>query len=150
MAERKNQIKEEFRLGIIAVLINERGQALIGECANSPGIWQFPQGGIEKGESPTQAFFRELKEEIGNANTEILKISASTTRYKWPSPGKDYIGQEHWWILGKFLQGEKPNLKAADGSFLQLRWESISRCAEQTYEMKKNIFTEGLRLLELI
>ena len=48
------------------------------------GIWQFPQGGIDEGESPKEALFRELKEEIGTDEVEILCECPKWIAYDFP------------------------------------------------------------------
>ena len=58
------------------MLANRQGQLLwarrIGQDA-----WQFPQGGIGEGESPEQAMYRELKEEVGLA-PDAVDVTART------------------------------------------------------------------------
>lgn len=53
----------------------------MGECSGSPGLSQLPQGGIEPGESAKDAFFREVAEELGNGNCEILRAAGRQTKY---------------------------------------------------------------------
>lgn len=54
-----------YRKNVAALMVNAGGGLLICERANIPGAWQFPQGGVDPGESPEQALFREVREEIG-------------------------------------------------------------------------------------
>lgn len=54
-----------YRPNVAALMINPAGCLLICERANIPGAWQFPQGGVDAGESPEQALFREVREEVG-------------------------------------------------------------------------------------
>lgn len=53
-----------FRAGVVAVVRRSDGRVLAFERADRPGEWQLPQGGIELGETPAQAAWRELEEEI--------------------------------------------------------------------------------------
>jgi putative (di)nucleoside polyphosphate hydrolase len=70
--------KLPYRLNVGAVLFNKHGQILVARRANLPnaegaaGGWQLPQGGIDADENPAEAIFRELTEEIGTANAEII------------------------------------------------------------------------------
>ena len=53
-----------YRKGIGIVLANQSGQVLLARRNDMDDQWQFPQGGIDPGEKPSQAMFRELKEEL--------------------------------------------------------------------------------------
>jgi len=48
-------------------------------------VWQFPQGGIDEGESPQDALFRELKEEIGTDMVEIIAEYPEWLSYDFPN-----------------------------------------------------------------
>ncbi len=67
-----------YRDNVGAVLFNHAGLVLVARRADlpnaegAPGGWQLPQGGMDKGEDPAVAVFRELEEEIGTARAEIL------------------------------------------------------------------------------
>jgi len=54
-----------YRENVAAILRNPRGEILICERLGTPDAWQFPQGGIDAGETPEEALMRELWEEIG-------------------------------------------------------------------------------------
>ena len=58
-----------YRLNVGAALFNRDGLVFIGRRADQPGraahVWQMPQGGIDAGEDPRTAVFRELQEETG-------------------------------------------------------------------------------------
>lgn len=141
---------EIFRQGIVAVLMNENGKILMGERSDISGSWQFPQGGIERGESPQQAFFRELEEELGNNRVEILKIGSSKTVYLWPRGGTGRVGQEQTWFLARFLPGEGPRLELSDGSFRTYKWEERDLVLPQIVEWKRESFRKGFEFLGLL
>lgn len=54
-----------YRPNVAALVVNSAGNLLICERSTMPGAWQFPQGGVDSGESPEQALFREVSEEVG-------------------------------------------------------------------------------------
>ncbi len=62
----------ELRWGIIAVIIDESGKVLLFERSDRLDSWQFPQGGIKSGETPEQALFRELEEEVGTISANFF------------------------------------------------------------------------------
>jgi putative (di)nucleoside polyphosphate hydrolase len=54
-----------FRPNVAALMVKPQGQLLVCERWTIPGAWQFPQGGVDDGETLEQALFREVREEIG-------------------------------------------------------------------------------------
>lgn len=89
-------------------LFNQDGHVFIGERLDNPGAWQLPQGGIDEGETPEDAFFREMKEEVGTDKAKILKIHDKVLSYHLPPHlmgklfGGRYGGQAQTWIAGRF------------------------------------------------
>jgi putative (di)nucleoside polyphosphate hydrolase len=141
---------ELYRKGIVAVIINDQNQVLIFERADWFGSWQFPQGGIEKGETATEAFFRELQEEIGSNQCDILKIAQRPTRYEWPRSHNHFVGQEQTWFLARFKAGELPHLENSDRCFRQYKWASPEEALSLLIEWKRPAFKMGLSLLGLL
>src|ERR1700728_4353327 len=64
MSKKSDQPDVKYRLNVAAILRNGAGKILIGERQDRPGAWQFPQGGVDDGETLEQALKRELMEEI--------------------------------------------------------------------------------------
>lgn len=53
---------------VAAALIDENGRVLVQKRPRGgtmPGLWEFPGGKIERGETPETALIRELDEELG-------------------------------------------------------------------------------------
>ena len=65
-----------FRPNVGIIIANSQGQLLWARRVGQ-NAWQFPQGGISKGESPEQAMYRELDEEVG-LQPEDVEIIAQT------------------------------------------------------------------------
>ncbi len=55
----------EYRPNVAALIQRHDGALLWCERTKPPHLWQFPQGGVDKGETEKEALFRELKEELG-------------------------------------------------------------------------------------
>ncbi|MBI5077257.1 WecB/TagA/CpsF family glycosyltransferase [Candidatus Falkowbacteria bacterium] len=93
------RIKNDFRMNALGVIINKDGKLLLIKNKRFKDHWQFPQGGIEAGETAEQAVIREISEEIG-CDTKLLRIIRrmdETNKYVWPSYGqllKGYKGQQ--------------------------------------------------------
>ena len=64
-----------YRSNVAAIIINQKGKLLVCERINSKGAWQFPQGGVDRGEKRRKALTREVKEEIGlpKGSYKVLK-----------------------------------------------------------------------------
>ncbi|HEX2549158.1 MAG TPA: RNA pyrophosphohydrolase, partial [Gammaproteobacteria bacterium] len=68
-----------FRQGVGIILVNEKRQIFLAKRIGKIA-WQFPQGGIKADESPIDAMYRELKEEIGLVASDV-KVLSSTRRW---------------------------------------------------------------------
>ena len=55
----------KYRLNVAGILRNSKGKVLVGERLGKDGAWQFPQGGVDDGETALEALYRELEEEVG-------------------------------------------------------------------------------------
>ena len=84
-----------YRPNVAAILQRKNGLIWIGERVDRSGAWQFPQGGVDKGETHIKALYRELNEEVGLAKKDI-KILASREGYKY----KFASGRLRWGIYG--------------------------------------------------
>lgn len=102
-----------YRQGVNAFILNKNLKILLVQKKNyQDNEWDLPGGGVEKDESVEVALFRELKEEVGISNFDILELSPVKFIYNWPLDvqehsieryGIPYIGQEkHQYVL-KFL-----------------------------------------------
>jgi putative (di)nucleoside polyphosphate hydrolase len=97
-----------YRPCVGIALINAEGKLFVGERLDNPGAWQMPQGGIDPGETVEQAFFREMREEIGTDKAAILRMHEEKLRYELPPHlrkrlwGGQYRGQEQSWVAAKF------------------------------------------------
>lgn len=104
-----------YRDNVGACLFNAEGLVLIARRADTPnaegpaGGWQLPQGGLDKGEEPRVAVFRELEEEIGTAKAEIIGEHPDWLCYDLPPEllGKalkgKFRGQRQRWFAMRFL-----------------------------------------------
>jgi len=138
-----------YRRCVVAVVIDEQQRCLVGERRGMEGAWQLPQGGIEDGEQPTEALLRELGEEIGCADVEILVSAPDPVTYRFPPDLKThfssrYAGQTQDWFLVRLRQGAEPDLRLGDGEFQRLDWRHPREIVQGIVEWKREAYIKGL------
>ena len=143
-----------YRPNVGAVLFNRAGQVLVArraDMANAegpPGGWQLPQGGIDGNEDPAQAVLRELKEEIGTADAEILGEYPGWLQYDlpWPLVGKSfrgrYRGQRQRWFALRFLGTDAQIRLDLDPhpEFDKWRWAELDELPRLAVSFKRPIY----------
>lgn len=72
----------KYRPNVAAIIVNSRGEILVCERANHARSWQFPQGGVDKGESTLEALHREVWEEVG-LKPKHYKVLEKKSGYKY-------------------------------------------------------------------
>jgi len=115
-----------YRPAVAAILQDRSGRILICERADTPGAWQFPQGGMEAGETPVAALTREVLEEISlPRNAYSIGRVLGPYRYQFPAgvTKKGFRGQAHHYFLLR-LRGAKTlvNVAGAGAEFRSTRW----------------------------
>jgi putative (di)nucleoside polyphosphate hydrolase len=80
-----------YRLNVGLIVINDKGKLLLCKRKNIDS-WQFPQGGIDFGESPLKASKRELYEEVGIKSSDVKLISSTNEWFKYDVPHGFHIG----------------------------------------------------------
>ncbi|MCX7945622.1 MAG: RNA pyrophosphohydrolase [Hydrogenophilus sp.] len=123
--------REGYRPNVCIVLVNARCQVFWGKRLREHA-WQFPQGGVKAGETPVEAMYRELYEEVGLTpqQVEIIGHTRDWLRYDVPRrwvrrQWRDrYRGQKQLWFLLRFLGRDfQVRLRATDHpEFDAWRW----------------------------
>lgn len=116
-----------FRPNVAAILLNMDNEMLIAERAHIRGSWQFPQGGVDSGESFEEALLREVEEEIGVKPRQIQILDhKSGYRYEFPKDRLKYGvfgGQEQVYFLCRFLGHDQDiNIDTKHREFGRWRW----------------------------
>jgi putative (di)nucleoside polyphosphate hydrolase len=148
-----------YRPNVGAVLFDSRGEVFVGRRANMPDgnkaarVWQLPQGGIDPDEDPATAVFRELKEEIGTAQAEIIGEHPEWLTYDLPPAlighalhGR-YRGQRQRWFALRFTGADSDIRLDLDPhpEFDAWRWVTLATLPELAVEFKRPIYEELAR-----
>ncbi|MFT4175448.1 MAG: NUDIX domain-containing protein [Luteolibacter sp.] len=120
-----------YRPNVAALMVNSAGSLLICERWTVPGAWQFPQGGVDPGETLEQALYREVMEEIGISSAFYTVASQREGyRYLYPEAVREkklrkhgYHGQEQTYYLCH-LHDNAPavNVNQKPREFRAYRW----------------------------
>lgn len=143
-----------YRANVGIIVSDDRCQLLLGERIGQSG-WQFPQGGIRVSETPQQAMYRELREEVGLGpdDVDILGASRRWLYYRLPDRyvRRDSrplcIGQKQRWFLLR-LRAAKTRLRVDSTStpeFDSWRWVDYWNPVEEVIYFKRRVY---LRVLE--
>jgi putative (di)nucleoside polyphosphate hydrolase len=142
-----------YRLNVGAALFNDAGQVFVGRRADMPAgmghVWQMPQGGIDPGEDERSAVLRELAEEIGSANADIIGEYPDLLSYDLPANlvgiafGGRYRGQRQKWFALRFKGSDADiNLNAhTPAEFIEWRWAELRELPDLAVEFKRPIYT---------
>lgn len=148
-----NEMNHSYRLGIVAIVLDKEDRVLLGRsAAQNPSwrqeYWEFPQGGVQEGESEEAAVLRELKEEIGTDRVEILARSGRLYHYDWRKEHRGKHGQEQRYFLLRLK--ELTNLTPEPEEFSDLRWVSWDHLRQglRTFKAKREAYLAALAEFE--
>ncbi|QGX39501.1 RNA pyrophosphohydrolase [Permianibacter aggregans] len=144
---------EGYRANVGIVICNREGQ-LFWARRKGHDSWQFPQGGINVGESPEQALFRELREEVGltRQDVRVLGSTRDWLRYRLPSRYMRHdskplcIGQkQRWFLLQLTAEESRVQFDATDHpEFDQFMWVSYWYPVRQVIAFKREVYRQAL------
>lgn len=137
-----------YRPCVGITLFNKDGLVFVGERIDTPGAWQMPQGGIDEGEELLAAAHRELKEEVGTDQVELLKIADDKIRYDVPADvsvrhwAGEFRGQEQSWVAMRFM-GEDSDICIdchEPPEFNKWQWVKLEDTVDLIVPFKRDVY----------
>ena len=143
-----------FRLNVGIILANQFNEVLWARRIGQ-NSWQFPQGGIKVDETPEQALYRELYEEVGlrEGDVQVLAATKGWLRYRLPKKMVRYnshplcVGQKQKWYLLRMLS-EDSVVSVSGGNkpeFDGWRWVSYWYPLGQVVSFKREVYRRALK-----
>lgn len=149
--------REGYRPNVGIILCNAKNEVFWGKRIREHS-WQFPQGGIKRGESPEQAMYRELHEEVGlrPEHVRILGRTRDWLRYDVPAQWirrewrDTYKGQKQIWFLLRLMGRDNDvSLRASSHpEFDAWRWNAYWVPLDAVIEFKRGVYVQALSELE--
>ena len=143
-----------FRANVGIVICNKAGQVFWARRYGQHS-WQFPQGGIDEGETVEQTMYRELHEEVGlkPEHVEIVAVTKNWLRYKLPKrlirqgSSPVCIGQKQkWFLLRLRCREEEVNLmESGHPEFDDWRWVSYWYPIRNVVSFKRDVYRRVMK-----
>lgn len=145
---------QKYRQGAGIVLLNAESKVLLCQRLDFTDQWQFPQGGIEDGETPKDAAKRELFEETSVRSARFVAQAPVSMRYEFPEDIKDkfvFAGQDIHWFLFYFTGDDTEiNLNTDTPEFRSYKWVDIDDSLEKIVFFKKSIYKQMIEYFKPI
>ena len=137
-----------YRPCVGLMVLNAHGKVFVAQRNDMINpAWQMPQGGVDKGEAPREAALRELKEEIGTGDAEILAESTDWHSYDLPRElvGKlwkgRYRGQSQKWFALRLRGGDETiDIETEHPEFSAWKWVDIGQVVELAVPFKRDLY----------
>ncbi len=146
-----------YRPNVGIVVANDRAQVLWARRVGGHDAWQFPQGGIQPSESPEEALYRELYEEVGLEPDAVQLVARTQGWLKYRLPERlrrrdsspSFIGQKQKWFLLHML-GDDRDVRVSrtrKPEFDDWRWVSYWYPVGRVVDFKQQVYRRALKEL---
>lgn len=147
-------MQKKYRPNVAAIILTPKypleTKIFIGQRNDIKGAWQFPQGGIDKGESDEIALRRELKEEIGTNDIKIVAKYPELISYDFPPNLENdkmlpYDGQIQQYFLVKLNSLKDLNINTKIPEFCEYKFIEINEVLKYVNHFKKSVYLKVLK-----
>lgn len=159
MADKSEEIptqknNKNYRPNVAAIVLSAqyplKCEVFIASRTDVENAWQFPQGGIDRGETVKEALLRELKEEIGTNSIEIIAEYPKWVSYDFPPAialkMKPYDGQIQKYYLVKLKHGAKINISTHHTpEFSEYKFVPTSNIYDYITFFKRTVYRQVLK-----
>lgn len=151
--ENKELKKKNYRPNVAAIVLSakypEKCEIFIASRTDVENAWQFPQGGIDEGESAKQALYRELEEEIGTKDVEIVAEYPQWVSYDFPpaiaKKMHPYDGQIQKYYLVKLKKGAKVDINTEIPEFSEYKFVPTQNIYDYITFFKRTVYKQVLK-----
>jgi putative (di)nucleoside polyphosphate hydrolase len=141
-----------YRPNVGLMLIGPDRRVFVGRRLNQPDAWQMPQGGVDKGETPVEAAFRELGEEVGTTKALLLRESRDWVAYDVPVAmhpagwkGRWRGQAQKWFALGFTGRDSDIDLGGHHPEFDAWRWVPARELPDLIVAWKRPVYEVVLK-----
>lgn len=139
-----------YRENVGIMLVNHEDKVFVGQRIDfKSDAWQMPQGGIDEGETARDAALRELAEETGATEVDIIAESAGWIKYDLPDElipklwGGEFRGQKQKWFLARLKGGDELiNIATDEPEFHSWQWVDIDALEAIIVPFKKDVYKQ--------
>ena len=144
---------KKYRPNVAAIVLSSsfpaKCEIFIASRIDVEDAWQFPQGGIDEGETPNEALFRELKEEIGTNKIDIIAEFPEWVSYDFPpsvaSRMAPFDGQTQKYFLVKLHKGAKIDIDTEIPEFSQYKFVKTEKLNDYITYFKRTVYKKVLK-----
>ncbi len=151
--ENMEKVEKNYRPNVAAIVLSskypEKCEIFIASRTDVENAWQFPQGGIDKGETPKEALFRELEEEIGTKEVDIIAEYPQWVSYNFPpaiaKKMYPFDGQRQKYYLVKLKKGAKVNINTEIPEFSNYKFVPTKNIYDYITFFKRTVYKQVLK-----
>lgn len=144
---------KNYRPNVAAIVLSAKYphtcEIFIASRTDVENAWQFPQGGIDDGESAKEALFRELEEEIGTRDVEIIAEYPKWVSYDFPpaiaKKMHPFDGQRQKYFLVKLKKGAKINIQTEIPEFSEYKFVPTKNIYDYITFFKRTVYKQVLK-----